>query len=86
MANFRVHMFEEIRMTYLIEGASSMQEAVATLMANLDEHNPIESELTGDYSNDVCVDPVLENGVVDTVNYQWLKIEEEKPTASAIDA
>ena len=86
MSEFRVHVFEEIRMTYAVKGASSMKEAVAILMANIDEYDPIESELTGDFSNDVCVDPVLENGVVDAVNYQWLKIEEEKPPASTTNA
>lgn len=67
-------MFEELRLTYEID-ATSPQEAVNTLVANYNLYNPIESELTGDYSNDVCVDPVLKDGTVDTINYQWLKIE-----------
>lgn len=76
MAKYRVHVFEEVRMAYEIE-ADSPQEAVDRLVANFDSYQQVESEFTGDYSNDVCVDPLLEDGTADLENYQWLKIEKE---------
>jgi hypothetical protein len=75
MPKFKVHVFEEVRLSYIVE-AESAQEAVHFTVANFDGLNPIESEFTGDYSDDVCVDPLLEDGSSDLENYQWLKISE----------
>lgn len=83
MPKFKIHIFEEVRQSYIVEG-NSMQEAVNHLISNLDNYSAVEAEFTGDYSNDVCVDPLFEDGTPDLNNYQWLKLSgEDSPNLSA---
>lgn len=76
MAKYRVHVFETIRRAYEVEADSSQAAChyVANHWANM---TPVLSECTGELTDDVLVDPLLQSGEVDFDNAKWFELSEE---------
>lgn len=60
---FRVHMYEEVRRTWEVEAESA--EAAAEMVVRDPTHIPPKSSVeTGDFTEEVIVDPLLSSGLL----------------------
>lgn len=82
---FRVHTFEEIRHSHEVEAETKL-EAVNKVLENPEEYRSSYSERTGDLSDDVCVDPLTEDGSIDFEGSQWFKVVAGVPNGLAFYA
>lgn len=69
---FKIHAFESVRRTYEIE-ADSFEAAAAKVDETINTQDYIESEFTGEFSDEVLIDPIFPNGDVDYENSRWVK-------------
>ena len=74
---FRIHAFESVRRTYEVS-AESIEAAYSMLDDLIDSDTPVDSEATGEYHDDVLIDPILPNGEVDFDNARWFLAENER--------
>lgn len=72
--NFRIHLYEEARREYVVS-APDKEQALKLVLAEPEKYTNGRYEFTGDFSNDVCVDPLLEDGSTDYENSEFLSLE-----------
>lgn len=72
--NFRIHMYEEVRREYEVS-APDKEQAIKLILAEPEKYTNGRYEFTGDFSNDICVDPILADGSVDYDKSEFLSLE-----------